>query len=134
MPLDETIAPGQTGHIQDHDDIAIYINDHAYGVVGDISSSEPGDTAIAGTSGTVADANHQHARESWGTAGDMASSAPGDTVLPGTSGKVADANHRHAREAAPNLAQTGNTDAGDATATNVRHEPPAQRRQCRRLR
>ena len=70
-----------------------------FGLVGDITSSAPGDATAAGATTRVADAGHKHGREAWGGAGDMSGSVPGDAVAVGASGKEADAGHRHAREA-----------------------------------
>jgi hypothetical protein len=101
-----------------------------FGEVGDIAASAPGDTALAGSTGEVADAGHRHAREShatltaaldYGGAGDIAASAPGDTVLAGSTGEVADAGHRHAREAKETSGLTFVIDGGGSVpATGVK--------------
>lgn len=59
-------------------------------------NSAIGDTAAAGTSSSVARADHKHGREASGTAG---ASAVGDTASAGSATTVALSDHRHSREA-----------------------------------
>ena len=59
-------------------------------------NSALGDVAAAGTSTSVARADHKHGREASGTPG---ASAVGDTASAGTSTTVALSDHRHSREA-----------------------------------
>lgn len=59
-------------------------------------NSAIGDTATAGTSGSVARADHVHGREAAATAG---ASAVGDTAAAGSATTVARSDHRHSREA-----------------------------------
>jgi hypothetical protein len=59
-------------------------------------NSAIGDAAAAGTSASVARADHVHGREAAGTAG---ASAVGDTAAAGSATTVARSDHRHSREA-----------------------------------
>ena len=59
-------------------------------------NSAIGDTAAAGTSSSVARADHVHGREAAATAG---ASAVGDTAAAGSATTVARSDHRHSREA-----------------------------------
>lgn len=59
-------------------------------------NSAIGDAAAAGTSASVARADHKHGREASGTPG---ASAVGDTASAGTATTVALSDHRHSREA-----------------------------------
>ena len=59
-------------------------------------NSAIGDAAAAGTSASVARADHKHGREASGTPG---ASAVGDTASTGSATTVALSDHRHSREA-----------------------------------
>lgn len=111
-------------------------------------TSAVGDTPAAGTSTTLARADHRHGREAFGTAssavalggastagaslslahadhvhglavGAPVASAPGDTAVTGATGTAADAGHRHAREAAPTATTVGALPIGGGTLTGA---------------
>lgn len=80
-------------------------------------NSAIGDVAAAGTSGSVARADHVHGREAAGTAG---ASAVGDTAAAGSATTVARSDHRHSREAFGTPATvTGGATAASGSATTV---------------
>lgn len=62
-------------------------------IVGNISSSQAGDTAVVGSTGLAADAGHKHAREAVGLSTDIQPNGP--IAVAGTTGRQADAGHVH---------------------------------------
>lgn len=60
---------------------------------GNIASSSPGQSVLAGSTGFSADAGHRHAREAWGVAADYQPDAGSGSA--GTTNRVADAGHIH---------------------------------------
>lgn len=86
---------------------------------GDISTSQPGNTALAGSIGKGTDAGHRHAREPWGVTAQISTSTPGDTGAAGASGAVTDAGHVHPREPWGTSSQIALSTPGDAAVAGA---------------
>ena len=84
-------------------------------------NSAIGDAAAAGTSASVARADHKHGREASGTPG---ASAVGDTASTGSATTVALSDHRHSREAfgTPGAVTGGATAASGSALTLARSD------------
>lgn len=92
-----------------------------------VTTSNPGDAAVAGVATNYARGDHKHAREAAAagiTYGSPAASAVGDASNDGTGTAVARANHVHAREAfgSPSGSAIGDTTSAGTATTPARSD------------